>query len=73
MNNLKKIDVSQLVAGRRYFVECGIWSGNVAFVRSEKSKSRTYYRFTFADNVDNWLNDFGIIGTKSNLKIFEGV
>lgn len=71
MSKIKKVDVSQLIVGRRYVVECGHLCGNVAFVRSEKSKSRTYYRFTYADDVNNWLNDFGIIGTKSNLRIWE--
>lgn len=72
-NNLKRIDVSQLVVGRRYAVCCGVWFGNVAFVGTEKSKSRTYYRFTYADDVKNWKNDFGLLDTKSNLKIYEGV
>ena len=73
MSKWKKVNVSQLVVGRRYFVECGIWTGKVLFVRCEVSKTRKYYRFTFADNVDDWKNDFGIIATKSKLKIFEGV
>lgn len=73
MSKWKKIDVSQLVVGRRYYVECGTICCRVAFVCSENSKSRTYYRFTYADRVENWRNSFGLRATKSNLKIYEGV
>lgn len=71
MCELKRINVSQLVVGRRYYVECGAICCYVAFVRSENSKSRTYYRFTYADRVENWRYSFGLRATKSNLKIFE--
>ena len=71
MCKLKRIGVSQLVVGRRYYVECGTICCYVAFVCSENSKSRTYYRFTYADRVENWRYSFGLRSTKSNLKIFE--
>lgn len=67
---MHRVNVNDLVIGKLYFVECGMWSGRVVYTHSEKRGTRTYYNFTFG-RFDNWLNQFNIYGCKSKLKIYE--
>lgn len=67
---MKKVDFNELVVGKQYYTECGIWKGRTTFVGAYQVGKRVKYRFTYG-TVDNWENQFGHFETKSNIKVFE--
>lgn len=71
---MKKIylndDSCNLIFGKDYYVECGIWEATVTFVNRFKKNNHFYYRFTFGD-VENWTFQFNLVATKSNLKVYD--
>lgn len=67
---MKKVTFDDLVVGQKYYVECGMWSGNTVFCGSFLDGKRTKYRFTFG-TLENWLNQWNIVSCKSNLKVYE--
>lgn len=68
MTNIK-VNVENLIVGNVYYVECGLWTGNVVYVGSFLDGKRLKYRFTFG-SLFNWQNQFNIVACKSKLKIF---
>lgn len=67
----KRIKFEDLVIGKEYFVECGIWQANVIYCGLKKQGKRMLPYFTFGKCVEDWKNNFGIHSAKSNLKIYE--
>lgn len=66
----KRVNVDDLVVGRLYYTECGIWRGLTTFVGSFRVGKRIMYRFTYGE-AENWENQFGLFSAKSNIKVFE--
>lgn len=66
---LKRINIDDCVVGNEYYVQIGIWQGNVSFVGSYLKGRRKFYRFTFGP-ADNWVNQFNFKGPKSKYKVF---
>ena len=67
---MKKADFESLVPGKKYYVECGHWSGKATFVRIIQVGKRTKYHFTYG-TLENWHNQYGHIECKSAIKVFE--
>ena len=67
---MKKVAFDNLVIGKEYYTECGIWRGVTTFVGSVQAGKRIKYRFTYG-SVDNWENQFGHCCNKSNIKVYE--
>lgn len=67
---MKKVAFEDLVIGKEYYTECGIWKGVASYVGSFQVGKRIKYRFTYGP-YDNWSNQFGLFCTKSNIKVYE--
>lgn len=65
-----KVSFKDLVIGKEYYTECGIWKGVTTYVGAFQVGKRIKYRFTYGP-ADNWLNQFGHFSTKSNIKVYE--
>lgn len=75
MKRLKRItDLSTLVPGKKYHVECGIWRGDLPFCGTKQRGKRTIYKFVFGEYED-YLKDpdkmVYIVAVKSKLKVYE--
>ena len=66
---MKKVFFDDLIPGKEYYTECGIWKGFTTYVGSYLVGKRVKYRFTFGP-ADNWENQFGHFCTKSQIKVF---
>lgn len=67
---MKKASFDNLVVGKTYYTECGIWCANTTFVGSYKVGKRVKYRFTYGE-ANNWENQFGHFCLKSEIKVYE--
>ncbi len=67
---MKKVAFDDLVVGKEYYTECGIWKGLTTYVGAFQVGKRMKYQFTYGP-ADNWQNQFGHFSTKSNIKVFE--
>lgn len=65
-----KVAFKDLVIGKEYYTECGIWKGVTTYVGAFQVGKRIKYRFTYG-SADNWENQFGHFSTKSNIKVYE--
>lgn len=67
---MKKVPFDQLVVGKQYYTECGIWKGRTTYVGTLQVGKRIKYQFTYGP-VDNWQNQFGHRALKSEIKVYE--
>lgn len=67
---MKKVPFDQLVIGKQYYTECGIWKGRTSFVGTLQVGKRIKYLFTYGSS-DNWNNQFGHCALKSEIKVYE--
>lgn len=67
---MKRVSVDNLVVGKEYYTECGIWCGTTTYVGSFNVGKRIKYRFTYG-SADKWQNQFGHFATKSQIKVYE--
>lgn len=70
MKKGSRVSFDDLVVGKEYYTECGIWQGRTSYVGAFEVGKRIKYRFTYG-KADNWENQFGHFCTKSNIKVFE--
>ena len=56
--------------GKKYFVVCGIWRGNVTYVGEIRQGNRIKHEFVFG-NLDEYEKQFSIVSAKSNLRVYE--
>ena len=63
-------DLTKLEVGKRYFVQLGIWQGNVLYCGECLDGKRKKLRFTFGSTVESWKDNMNLVGSKSNFKVF---
>lgn len=63
---MKKVNFKDWEVGKRYFIKCGIWQGNLIYCGLSGKK----YIFTFG-TLDTWKDSFNICAAKSNIKCYE--
>lgn len=69
---MKRVQFKDLEVGKRYFVKCGIWQGNMMYcgLRSGWGSKIAKPFFTFG-TLETWKENFNIHSAKSNIKVYE--
>lgn len=66
----ERVNFDNLVIGKKYYTECGVWRGVTVYVGRFRVGKRIKYWFTYGSLEDYRIN-FGHFETKSNIKVYE--
>ena len=65
---MKRVAFKDWQVGKRYFVKCGIWQGNLIYCGLQGLKR--YPLFTYG-TLETWKENINIHAAKSNIKCYE--
>lgn len=68
MSKMKKVQFKDWEIGKRYFVKCGIWQGDLIYCGLQLKKMQPLFTF---GTLETWRESFNISAAKSNIKCYE--